>query len=196
MAEASHARPHASTAVLPPPVPPMWALRPAPGPLPPSQPPLRPDSRRLRPVRPRPRRPWRPRSIDAPSSPPAPPMTVLLAWRSMVVTNGGACLILGRQDALLAVETRLWRWAKSVTKGEQKGSVGRREAGGQGEGGRHAHGARALELGGGGNGEPHTSGCRAKSRPRSRSSCCRRLRGAAHGGTSASTQAERVGLIT
>ena len=60
----------------------------------------------------------------------------------------------------------------------------------------HAHGARALELGGGGNGEPLTSGCRAKSRPGSRSSCCRRLRGGALGGASASTGDERVGLIT
>ena len=59
----------------------------------------------------------------------------------------------------------------------------------------HAHGAWAVELGGGGNGKPLTSGCRAESRPGSRSSCCWRLRGSALGGTSASTQDERV-LIT
>ena len=60
----------------------------------------------------------------------------------------------------------------------------------------HAHGARALGLGAGGNGEALTSGGRAESRPGSRSSCCQRLREGALGGTSASTQDERVGLIS
>ena len=59
----------------------------------------------------------------------------------------------------------------------------------------HAHGGRALELGGGVNGEPLTSGCRAESRPGSRSSCCRRLRGGALDGMPESTQDESV-LIT
>ena len=36
-------------------------------------------------------------------------MTVLLAARSMAVAIGGICLHLGRQDAMLTAETRLWR---------------------------------------------------------------------------------------
>ena len=116
MAEASHALPHAGTAGLPPSGRPVRALGPALRLLQPSQPPPRPESRRLRPLRPRQQRPWRPRSIDAPSSSPAPPMTVLLAGRSMVATIGGLCLILGQQDALLAVATRLWRWDKRGSK--------------------------------------------------------------------------------
>ena len=59
-AEASHARPHARTAVLPPSGPPVQAQRPALRPLPPSQPPPRPHYRRLRPLQPRPQRGQRP----------------------------------------------------------------------------------------------------------------------------------------
>ena len=55
-------------------------------------------------VRPR-RSKWS--SIGARSSPPTPPLTVLLAARSMAVTIGRICLLLGRQDALLMAETRL-----------------------------------------------------------------------------------------
>ena len=36
-------------------------------------------------------------------------MAVLLVARPMAVTTGGICLLLGRQDALLTAETRLWR---------------------------------------------------------------------------------------
>ena len=48
-------------------------------------------------------------AIGARSSPPTPPMAVLLVARPMAVTTGGICLLLGRQDALLTAETRLWR---------------------------------------------------------------------------------------
>ena len=82
----------------------------------PSQPPARLHSRRLRPLRSWQRQPWRQRSVDALSSSPTPPVAVLLASRSMVVTVGGLCLILGQQGALLAVETRLWRRVKSASK--------------------------------------------------------------------------------
>ena len=40
----------------------------------------------------------------------------------MVVTIGEACLILGQQDALLAVETRLWRCVKSGPKRHKLGA--------------------------------------------------------------------------
>ena len=57
-------------------------------------------------------------------------MTVLLAGRSMVAAIGGLCLILGQQDALLAVETRLWRWAKMRQNALQNGaSAGAKHAG-------------------------------------------------------------------
>ena len=116
MADASQAWPSVHLTVLPRSGPPVWALGAALRLFPPSQLPPRPTCRRLRPLRPRQQRPWRPRSIDALSSSPAPPRTVLLAARSMVVTIGEACLILGQQDALLAVETRLWRCVKSGPK--------------------------------------------------------------------------------
>ena len=54
-------------------------------------------------ARPRPSRRW---SIGARSSPPTPPLTVLLAARSMAVTIGRICLLLGGQDALLMAETQ------------------------------------------------------------------------------------------
>ena len=66
-------------------------------------------------------------------------------------------------------------------------SISQCEARGQGRAWVHAHGARALGLGGRGNGEPLTSGCGPKKWSRSPSSCCRCLRGGAHGGTSEST---------
>ena len=39
----------------------------------------------------------------------------------MVATIGGLCLILGQQDALLAVATRLWRWEKRGSKRDKLG---------------------------------------------------------------------------
>ena len=195
MTGASHAWPCAYLAVLPPSGPPVRAMGPVLRPLQPSPPPPWPHNRRHR----RPPQPWwrpsRRPSTDARCSPSTPPVTVLLAARSMVETVGGLCSLLGRQDALLAVGTRLSRWDKMGQNGT-KWRARRSAAGGHGGAYMHAHGARALELGGGGNGEPLTSGCRAKSRPGSRSSCCRRLRGGALGGASASTGDERVGLIT
>ena len=55
------------------------------------------------------RRPSTRPSIDAPSSPPLAPVVVLLAWSSVVVTNGGPCTLLAIQKALLAFDKRLWR---------------------------------------------------------------------------------------
>ena len=63
-------------------------------------------------------------SVDARCLPPTPPITVLLAARSMVVTIGALSLLLGRQDALLAVEMRLWRWDKMGQNGTQKRACG------------------------------------------------------------------------
>ena len=60
--------------------------------------------------------------MDAPSSPPTPPVAVLLARGSVLVTNGGLCLILGRQDALLAAERRLSRWDIVRTNGAKEGA--------------------------------------------------------------------------
>ena len=74
-------------------------------------------------------------------------------------------------------------------------SIDRCEAGGQGWAGVNGQGAWALKLGGGGNGEPLTSGSRPKNWFRKPSSCAHGLREGAHGRTSESTGAERVGLI-
>ena len=101
MVEASHARPHAGTAVLPPSGPPVRTLGPALRSLPPSQQPPRPKSRRLRPLQPRQRRLWRRRWSEGPCSSPAPPNTVSLARTSMLVTTGEVSAILGWSDALL-----------------------------------------------------------------------------------------------
>ena len=60
--------------------------------------------------------------MDAPSSPPTPPVAVLLARGSVLVTSGGLCLILGRQDALLAAERRLSRWDIVRTNGAKEGA--------------------------------------------------------------------------
>ena len=99
--------------------------------------------------------------MDAPSSSPAPPMTVLLAARSMGVTIGLVCFLLGRQDALVMAETRLWREAderreresgKSEAEGRGRAPIGRLHAG-------------AARLAGGGNGVPLTSRRRRRTRP-------------------------------
>ena len=103
MVEASHARPHAGTAVPPPSGPPVRALGPALRPLPPSQPPPRPESRRWRPLRARQRRPYKPWSMDAPSSSPAPPSTVSLALRSVPAPIGVVYAVLGWSEASLDV---------------------------------------------------------------------------------------------
>ena len=112
MTGASHAWPCAYLAVLPPSGPPVRAMGPVLRPLQPCPPPPWPHNRRHR----RPPQPWpRPsgrQSIDARCSPSTPPVTVLLAARSMVETVGGLCSLLGRQDTLLAVGTRLSRWDK------------------------------------------------------------------------------------
>ena len=88
--------------------------------------------------------------------------------------------VAGRRDA--PVED-----GQTARKSGVRESISQREARGQGGAWVHAHGARALGLGGRGNGEPLTSGCGPKKRSRSPSSCCRCLRGGAHGGTSEST---------
>ena len=73
----------------------------------PYQPPLQPYSRWHRPLL-LPRATLSRRSsIDALSSSPTTPTAILPARRSVVVIVGGACLLLGRQDALLTVDTRL-----------------------------------------------------------------------------------------
>ena len=103
MVEASHARPHVGTAVLPPSGPPVRTLGPALRSLPPSQQLPQPKSRRLRPLRARQRRPYEPWSIDAPSSTPAPPSAASLALRSVPATIGGVCAVLGWSGASLDV---------------------------------------------------------------------------------------------
>ena len=88
--------------------------------------------------------------------------------------------VAGRRDA--PVED-----GQTARKSGVRESISQCEARGQGRAWVHAHGARALGLGGRGNGEPLTSGCGPKKWSRSPSSCCRCLRGGAHGGTSEST---------
>ena len=60
----------------------------------------------------------------------------------------------------------------------------------------HAQGDRDPQLGAGGNWDGLTSEWRSKIPIRLASFCCRCLREAIHGGTSANTRSERVGLIT
>ena len=60
----------------------------------------------------------------------------------------------------------------------------------------HAQGDRDPQLGAGGNWEGLTSELRSKFPIRLASFCCRCLREGIHGGTSANTRSERVGLIT
>ena len=60
----------------------------------------------------------------------------------------------------------------------------------------HAQGARDLKLGAGGIGAGLTSEWRSNIPIRLASFCCRCLREGVHGGTSANTRSERVGLIT
>ena len=66
-------------------------------------------NRRTRPLPPPHTRPLRRSSVDAPSSSPTLQMVVLLVGRSVVATIGAVYSVLGLQDALLTVETRLWR---------------------------------------------------------------------------------------
>ena len=84
----------------------------------------------------RPRRSKR-SSIGARSSPPTPPLAVLLVARSMADTIGGFCLPLGREDASLTVETRLWRDAderrereveEQSSEGQGRAVIGRLDA--------------------------------------------------------------------
>ena len=108
-------------------------------------------------------RPLKRSSIGACSSPPTPPMAVLLAARSVAVTMGGFCFFLGRHDALQMAETRLRR----------KANERREREGGKSEAEGHGHGraviiclhAGAARLAGGGNGLPLTSGHRRTTRP-------------------------------
>ena len=109
-------------------------------------------------------------------------------WRA-ILGLGLAGRVTGRRDA--PVEGARKYTVRAVCE-----SVGRRDARGQGGGCVHAHGARALGTGGGGNGEPLTSGCRPNIRSESRAACFRRLRGGAHGRTSANAEGQQLVLMT
>ena len=77
------------------------------------------------------------------------------------MTVGWLCLLLGRQDALLMAETRLWKEADE--KRERDGRKSEAEGHGRAVTGR-LH-AGTIGLAGGGNGVPLTSGRRRRTRP-------------------------------